>query len=65
MSVSLHQNVSSMAKYRLKNTEIERSIGPLGDKTCNEVETLLDLQIIDKKKQTDLLRFKTTEVSRI
>lgn len=52
-----------MAKHRLPSEQIEGIIGPIGNKSCDEVERLLDLQIIDQKKQTDLLKFKTKQVS--
>lgn len=63
MSAVLQQLKSPLARYRLKNRELEQSIGALGEKTCQDVENLLDLQIIDKQKQTDILKFKTKQVS--
>lgn len=38
-------------------------MGPLSDKSCSEAQELLDLQIIDKNKQLDLLRFRVQKVS--
>lgn len=62
-TVLCQQNKSQMAKYKLQVDNIDRNMGSLGNKSCDEVVNLLDLQITDKQKQTDLLKFKTKKVS--
>lgn len=62
ISVLLYQNKSTVVKYRLGNIHIEHCIGSIGDRSCSEVEIFLDLQIIDRKKQADLLMFNTKQV---
>ncbi|XP_030756347.1 uncharacterized protein LOC115882426 [Sitophilus oryzae] len=53
----LHESRSPTAKYHLKDRRIEEIVGPLTDKTCVEVKEQLDLHIIDKCKQLDLLKY--------
>ncbi|CAG9815572.1 unnamed protein product, partial [Phaedon cochleariae] len=56
--VVVHENTNPTAKFRIKNRKLESIIGPLNEKSCNEVQELLDLQIINKKKKLDLLEYK-------
>nr|CAI5817533.1 unnamed protein product [Callosobruchus analis] len=56
--VILHENKSLEAKYRIRNKALEIKIRPLSEKRCEEVEEMMDLQVIDRTKQTDLLRYK-------
>lgn len=63
LTTLLHQNKSSLAKYRLKDQEIAQHIALLAEKSSSEVENYLDLQITDKKKKIDLLKYKTKQVS--
>ncbi|CAG9772879.1 unnamed protein product [Ceutorhynchus assimilis] len=56
--VVLHQSKSPVAKYRIKNRRLEEIVGPLTEKTCNQVKEVLDLHIIDLGKKLDLLIYR-------
>ncbi|XP_045467633.1 synaptonemal complex protein 1 [Harmonia axyridis] len=56
---SLHEYTSSTAKLDIQKRKIEHLIGPLEGKQGGEVQKLLDLQLIDRSKQLDLLRYHT------
>lgn len=62
LAVSLEENKSDSAKFRTNSAQLESAIGPIGQKTSREIKTLFDLQIIDKSKQLDLLRYKKKRV---
>ncbi|XP_044757883.1 centrosomal protein of 55 kDa [Coccinella septempunctata] len=54
---SLYEHSNSTAKLEVQRRKIEHLIGPLEGKEGSEVRELLDLQLIDKSKQLDLLRY--------
>ncbi|KAL3277189.1 hypothetical protein HHI36_012540 [Cryptolaemus montrouzieri] len=54
---SLHEYTSSTAKLDVQKRKIEHLIGPIDNKEGDELQELLDLQLIDKSKQLDLLRY--------
>ncbi|KAK9873445.1 hypothetical protein WA026_022676 [Henosepilachna vigintioctopunctata] len=58
---SLHEYSSSTAKLDIQKRKIEFLIGPIENKEGGEVHELLDLQLIDKSKQLDLLRYHIKE----
>ncbi|KAG5896497.1 hypothetical protein JTB14_005873 [Gonioctena quinquepunctata] len=59
--IDLHESTNPVAKYRIKNRTLERIVGPLDNKSCTDVQEQLDLRIIDKAKQIDLLRYRTKQ----
>lgn len=46
----------------MNTVKLEAFIGPVGDRTTENIKEVLDLQIIDKSKQLDLLRYKKKKV---
>lgn len=62
MIVKLKEERSLSAKHRIQCAELEETIGYIGEKTCAEVKEALDLQIIDRAKQLDLLKYRTRKV---
>ncbi|XP_074029145.1 coiled-coil domain containing protein 151 [Leptinotarsa decemlineata] len=59
--IVLHESTTPVAKHSIQNRLLESIVGPLEKKSCTEVRELLDLQIIDKTKKIDLLRYKTKQ----
>ncbi|KAJ8985695.1 hypothetical protein NQ317_014344 [Molorchus minor] len=57
----LHDSTSITAKYRIRNKRIVKITGPLADKTVDEVQQMLDLQVIDLTKKLDLLRYRVKQ----
>lgn len=62
LNLALHENSSTAAKNRIKMQQLESIIGPLGDKKVEEVKHLLDLQIMDKSKQLNLVQYRVKQV---
>lgn len=59
--IILHDTKIPTAKYLTRNKRLEDIIGPLDNKTFQQIQELLDLQIIDKSKQLDLLKYKINQ----
>lgn len=60
--VSLQESRYDSVKDRAQAKRLQAIIGPTDKKTTSEVKELLDLQIIDKSKQLNLLRYRTKQV---
>lgn len=60
--ISLSENRSNPLKDHTLTKRIQAIIGPIDQKTISEVKELLDLQIVDKSKQLNLLRFRIKQV---
>ncbi|CAG9857003.1 unnamed protein product [Phyllotreta striolata] len=62
LAVTLHEVTGTETKYIVKNKPIEAGAwANLMDKRPEEVLKMIDLQIIDKSKQIDLLRYRTKQ----
>lgn len=59
---SLQENKSQAVKYRMNTIRLESIVGPVAERNVNDIIDTIDLQIIDKRKQLDLLRYKKKKV---
>lgn len=62
MVLALRVNKSNSAKNRIKSARLEQTMGPLGEKTCDKTQEILDLHIIDKSKRLNLIRYHIQKV---
>lgn len=60
--ISLNENKSDALKDETLSRRLQGIIGPTDDKTTWEIKELLDLQIVDKSKQLNLLRYRIKQV---
>lgn len=60
--VSLKENRCDVFGDRALTKRIQSIIGPIDKKTSEEVKELIDLQIVDKSKQLNLLRYRIKQV---
>ncbi|KAJ8947031.1 hypothetical protein NQ318_019923 [Aromia moschata] len=59
--IVLHESTSITARYRIRSKRLVEIIGPLADKTAEQVREMLDLQVIDMSKRLDLLRYRVKQ----
>ncbi|KRT80985.1 hypothetical protein AMK59_5436, partial [Oryctes borbonicus] len=59
MVVKVKESRSFSARYNINIAELEEVVGYVGDKSCSEIMEKLDLQVIDKSKQLDVLKYQT------
>nr|XP_022904748.1 coiled-coil domain-containing protein 151 [Onthophagus taurus] len=57
LAIRLRDNRSLSAKNRIGGARLEEVMGHLGEKTCPEVHCSLDLQVTDRTKHLDLIRY--------
>ncbi|XP_018328093.1 uncharacterized abhydrolase domain-containing protein DDB_G0269086-like [Agrilus planipennis] len=62
--VTLRNKTSNSVKDRIRIPQLNSVAAYLGEKMCNEVIVVLDLQVIDKVKKLDLIRYKIAEKER-
>lgn len=61
---SLQESKSHAVKYRMNTIRLESIVGPVAERNVIDLINTIDLQIIDKCKQLDLLRYKKKRVSK-
>ncbi|GJQ88086.1 hypothetical protein Trydic_g13098 [Trypoxylus dichotomus] len=59
MIIKLKESKSLSVRYDINVAELEEAIGYVGDKSCSEIIDKLDLEVINKSKKLDILKYQT------
>lgn len=60
--LELREHRSTSAKCRVRSARLETVMGSLTEKSCSDTKELLDLKIIDKSKQLNVIRYRIRQV---